>query len=585
MRLSSAVLMLLLTSPMMALAQSPESAQSISVPRLISVGGVFRPADGRRPDAVETVTLAIYAEERDGVPVWQETQNVAVDDRGRYALLLGSTHSDGIPLAVFRSGEAHWLGTRFERSGEVEGPRVRIASVPYALRASDADTLGGLPASAYLRTASSATSGIRDTTAAATDPPAVPPTLQTSDIVLDGTPNFLAKYVNGSDVDDSAVYEASGRVGLGTTSPVDMLHLRFTHTAGALTGLAVQNLGNTTTSYSGMLFYDHTGALGQFQGFNNVTHEYRINNIATSSGLFDGSINFMIGSTSRFFVASNGNIGIGTQSPGGSLDVVRDGASSVLATSFGTVAGGFMSRFARGTASAPTAVQTLDVIGTIGATGYGATGFATSPRAGMLAVAAEDWTDTAQGTALVLGTTPIGATEAEGYVAILSSGNVGIGTPEGPSGEPTALDRLHVFGDIRVGTGGTNGCLKDFGGNPLTGTCSSDRRFKRDIVPFGRSLDRVAALQPVHYFWRAGDFPDRHFGDRKGYGLIAQDVEEVLPELVVTGDDGYKSVDYSKLPLLAIQAVKDLKDENESLKQRISALERLVTESLAAARR
>ena len=47
-----------------------------------------------------------------------------------------------------------------------------------------------------------------------------------------------------------------------------------------------------------MLFYDQNGALGQFQGFNNGTHEYRINNIATN-----GSINFMTGSTSRFIVA------------------------------------------------------------------------------------------------------------------------------------------------------------------------------------------------------------------------------------------------------------------------------------------
>ena len=67
----------------------------------------------------------------------------------------------------------------------------------------------------------------------------------------------------------------------------------------------MQNLGNTATSYSGMLFYDQNGALGQFQGFNNVTHEYRINNIArvTPGGAFNGSINFMLGGTSKFFVA------------------------------------------------------------------------------------------------------------------------------------------------------------------------------------------------------------------------------------------------------------------------------------------
>jgi hypothetical protein len=131
--------------------------------------------------------------------------------------------------------------------------------------------------------------------------------------VLPGTTNFLAKYVNGVDVGNSAVYETptaavpTGAVGIGTTTPLDQLHLRFTNLNGGITGLAVQNLGNSATSYSGMLFYDHTGALTQFQGYNNVTHEYRINNIATSP-----SINFMTGAVSRFLVAPNGNIGIGT---------------------------------------------------------------------------------------------------------------------------------------------------------------------------------------------------------------------------------------------------------------------------------
>ena len=53
-----------------------------------------------------------------------------------------------------------------------------------------------------------------------------------------------------------------------------------------------------------MLFYDQNNALGQFQGFNNVTHEYRINNIAKTAAAVNGSINFMTGGISRFFVAA-----------------------------------------------------------------------------------------------------------------------------------------------------------------------------------------------------------------------------------------------------------------------------------------
>src|SRR3954467_3786677 len=58
------------------------------VPRLINITGVFRAADGQPSAAVETVTLAIYADEQGGAPLWQETQTVTIDDRGRYALLL-----------------------------------------------------------------------------------------------------------------------------------------------------------------------------------------------------------------------------------------------------------------------------------------------------------------------------------------------------------------------------------------------------------------------------------------------------------------------------------------------------------------
>jgi hypothetical protein len=94
----------------------------------------------------------------------------------------------------------------------------------------------------------------------------------------------------------------------------------------------------------------------------------------------------------------------------------------------------------------------------------------------------------------------------------------------------------------------------------------------------------------VHYFWRAADFPQQHFGDGRAYGLIAQDVEDVLPELVVTNEDGFKAIDYTKLPLLTIQAVKELKAENDQLKagneameQRVAELERLIKEVLASA--
>jgi Chaperone of endosialidase len=280
-------------------AQTPGTSQA-STPRVVRLTGTFHPADGLPPSPVESVTVTMYSEQTGGAPLWQETQMVTIGANGQYALLLGATSAEGLPLELFATGEARWLGTRFERAGEVELPRVLVAAVPYALKAADADTLGGRPPSAYLLAGpgSSDPSGSKMSEG---------PITAGTEALTSGASNFIAKFMNGTDLGNSAMFESGGLFGINTTTPLDALHVRFTNTNGGLTGLAVQNLGNTATSYSGLLFYDQNGALAQFQGFNNSTHEYRINNIAPG-----GSINFMIGSVSRFRVNNNGSV----QAPG-----------------------------------------------------------------------------------------------------------------------------------------------------------------------------------------------------------------------------------------------------------------------------
>lgn len=142
--------------------------------------------------------------------------------------------------------------------------------------------------------------------------------------------------------------------------------------------------------------------------------------------------------------------------------------------------------------------------------------------------------------------------------------NVGIGTT-------APVDRLQVAGDIRVGTGAT-GCVKDADGTVIAGTCSSDLRLKTAITSFPSVLDKLVRLQPVHFYWRAEEYPDKHFGKSLSFGLVAQDVEDVMPELVGEDEDGYKVVRYSKLPLLMLQAIKDLKTENALWQLQITAL-------------
>jgi hypothetical protein len=272
------------------------------VPRVVWFSGSFRPADGLKLAPVETVTLAVYADEQGGDALWQETQTVVVGSDGRYNLLMGSASTEGLPLDLFTTGEPRWLGVRFNRSGEAEQPRVHLASVPYALKAVDADTLGGKPASAYL---------LADPLASATPSPtgghAAKP--QQADgvnpQVTSGTTGFIGKFTDSVSLGNSSLFQNGNAIGLGTQAPLDQFHVSFTDTSGGVTGYAVQNKGGSATSYSGMLFFDQNGALGQFQGFNNLTHEYRINNIAAG-----GSINFMIGSSSKFLVANSGNVSV-----------------------------------------------------------------------------------------------------------------------------------------------------------------------------------------------------------------------------------------------------------------------------------
>jgi hypothetical protein len=131
-------------------AQQPDKSAG-GVPRLlVPLNGSFHPANGLPVGPIEGATLSIYKEEQGGVPLWEETQNVTLNSNGQYTAMLGITQNDGVPPGLFSATESRWLGVQFNRSGEVEQPRVQLVSVPYALKAVDAETLGDKPASAYL---------------------------------------------------------------------------------------------------------------------------------------------------------------------------------------------------------------------------------------------------------------------------------------------------------------------------------------------------------------------------------------------------------------------------------------------------
>ncbi len=135
-------------SGMLSWAQEPApSPANAAVPRLIRFSGVVREASGKPLGGVTDITFSLFKEESGGEPLWFETQTVEVDAQGRYNVLLGAMHADGLPMDLFTSGEARWLSVMV---GKVEQPRILLVSVPYALKAGDAESLGGKPATAYV---------------------------------------------------------------------------------------------------------------------------------------------------------------------------------------------------------------------------------------------------------------------------------------------------------------------------------------------------------------------------------------------------------------------------------------------------
>ena len=119
-----------------------------AVPLLLQFSGQMRNALGHPLTGVVGVTFALYEEPEGGLPLWQETQNVQLDEEGRYRVLLGSETKDGFPVKVLATGEARWLGIQMQ--GQAKGPRILLVSVPYALKAEEAERLAGKTAADFV---------------------------------------------------------------------------------------------------------------------------------------------------------------------------------------------------------------------------------------------------------------------------------------------------------------------------------------------------------------------------------------------------------------------------------------------------
>lgn len=547
----------------------PAGAQTpASVPHVVRFDGqAAAGAAGPR-----TAVLAVFDAATDGAPLWQETQMVQVGPDGRFAVLVGAGQAEGLPPAVLASSEPRWLEVRFD--GEPALPRALLTSVPYALRSADADTLGGLPASAFLRAPwrkGGRDAGTSATATAASDADA--PAVNT------GTAGFIGKFVNTDDLTSSVLYEGSGRIGVGTgaTTPLDTMHVRFTDGGGGVTGYAVQNMSGSANAYAGMLFYDQNGALGQFQGFNNTTHEYRINNIASG-----GSINFMLGGASRFLVRSDGDIQIsgnvrkgadlwmhelggGQNTALGRLALAAATGNSATNTAIGyqalqsTTNGGGNTAIGRSALRLNTIGQQNVVIGFDAARSLDASyNIAIGPSAGGDKLSGDRNIYLGYGTG--------------GFAGNTESNTIRIG--DSNNGYGSAYSRFFAGGIRGVTTALSDAVAVVIDSSGQLGTINSSRRYKEDIRDMGEASSGLMRLRPVTYRYTQA-YAD---GSRPlDYGLIAEEVEQVYPDLVAHLQNGeVETVQYHKVNAMLLNEVQKQHRRIEELTERLATLERLL---------
>ena len=143
------------------------------------------------------------------------------------------------------------------------------------------------------------------------------------------------------------------------------------------------------------------------------------------------------------------------------------------------------------------------------------------------------------GSADVTGLLTVTGTGTSQFSSHLQSHCLGIGTsPSGVAGE------IRATGDI-------------------TAFYSSDERLKENIKPIENPLGKIAQISGNTFDWIKNDEIHSHEGS--DIGVIAQEIEAVLPELVTNRENGYKAVQYNKLTAVLIEAVKELSERVKAL--------------------
>jgi hypothetical protein len=491
------------------------------------------------------------------IPLWTETQFDTLVD-GLFSLLLGSI--EPIPYDVF-DGSLRYLGITLRADPEMT-PRKALVSVGYAYRAYDADKLDGQDASSFLNSSNDfGRSGV------------------TSDL-YEATSTLSEKYVNEEQensvsstmISDGEVMEADIQTNAVTTTKIK---------TNAITKDKI-----TPDFVSSVDGVKNDGGNIDLVGGNNITIEPDDNNnkitiSASSSGdnlgnhtatqniKLNGKWLSKNGGNEGIFVDTDGKVGINNNNPFTQFDVL--GTALVVCGSTNIAVSG--------------ANNDAKNVGYLGGYNYGVEGTSYSGAAirGLSSVGYAGYfngkvymdgnvgvgTETPNHMFVVAGTNTLGEGIANshfpysnGYAYV--SGKIVVFRKENAAGNAETM-RIANNGNVGIATTSPNYKLHVNGsaGKPGGGSWSnaSDERLKNVKRNFNRSLEAIDELNPVYYTYKKNNEIDLPVNEEY-VGLLAQEVQKVIPEAVGEYEKGYLSVNNDPIIWTMLNAIKELKAKN-----------------------
>jgi hypothetical protein len=319
---------MLLLSGGSSAAQQSAVVGNATVPPLLQFSNVASDEGGYALSGVVNLTFSLYATQQGGVPLWIETQsNVQLDATGHYSVQLGISKPNGVPTTLFTSGEARWLGVRIAE--QAEQPRVLLLSVPYALKAGDSATIGGLPPSAFVLAPPGAGPAPATFIASSSSSDAHTGLPTGTDITGLGTVNFIPLWTSTSNIANSVLFQSATspfKIGINTTTPATTLDVKGTSTIRGILSLPATA---TATATAGKNSQPLSLAASAYNGATNVaanqTFRWQAEPAGNDTGAPSGTLNLLFGegtgtpAETGLRIASNGQItfAAGQTFPGG----------------------------------------------------------------------------------------------------------------------------------------------------------------------------------------------------------------------------------------------------------------------------